>query len=68
MRLTLPIVWQTDFSEFETTGGIRRICAVIDYATKYCLTTTFTPAGRGMDALPCLHAAVAEGRTRPRLR
>ena len=28
-------VWQTDFSEFETTGGgIWRICAVIDYATK----------------------------------
>jgi hypothetical protein len=34
MRPTLPMVWQTDFSEFETTGGIRRICAVIDYATK----------------------------------
>jgi transposase InsO family protein len=31
-------VWQTDFSEFETAGGgIWRICAVIDYATKYCL-------------------------------
>lgn len=27
-------VWQTDFSEFETSGGgIWRICAVIDYAT-----------------------------------
>jgi hypothetical protein len=24
------MVWQTDFSEIETTGGIRRICAVID--------------------------------------
>ena len=31
-------VWQTDFSEFETAGGgIWRICAVIDYATQYCL-------------------------------
>ncbi len=31
-------VWQTDFSEFETAGGgIWRICAVIDYATKYVL-------------------------------
>jgi hypothetical protein len=31
-------VWQTDFSEFETAGcGIWGICAVIDYATKYCL-------------------------------
>jgi hypothetical protein len=41
-------VWQTDFSEFETTsGGIWRICAVIDYATKYCLATTVTPTARG---------------------
>jgi transposase InsO family protein len=55
------MVWQTDFSEFETTGGgIRRICAVIDYATKYCLAITITPTGRGMDALACLRAAVAE--------
>jgi transposase InsO family protein len=37
-------VWQTDLSEFETTGGgIWRICAVIDYATKYCLAVTVTP-------------------------
>jgi putative transposase len=54
-------VWQTDFSEFETTcGGIRRICAVIDYATKYCLAVTVTPTSRGADALACLHKAVAE--------
>lgn len=44
----LPIlrngVWQADFSEFETpSGGIWRICAVIDYATKYCLAATITP-------------------------
>jgi putative transposase len=53
-------VWQTDFSEFETTnGGIWRICAVIDYATKYCLAVTVTPTGRGADALHCL-LAVAE--------
>ncbi|MGX9790080.1 transposase [Mycobacterium sp. MMS18-G62] len=52
-------VWQTDFSEFETTnGGIWRICAVIDYATKYCLAVTVTPTGRGADALHCLHLAV----------
>lgn len=38
-------VWQTDFSEFETTnGGIWRICAVIDYATKYCLHLAITEA------------------------
>jgi putative transposase len=54
-------VWQTDFSEFETTnGGIWRICAVIDYATKYCLAITVTPTGRGADALHCLDLAVAE--------
>lgn len=54
-------VWQTDFSEFETTGGgIWRICAVIDYATKCCLAVTVTPTSRGSDALACLHAAVAE--------
>ncbi len=52
-------VWQTDFSEFETTnGGIWRICAVIDYVTKYCLAITVTSTGRGTDALQCLHLAV----------
>jgi putative transposase len=52
-------VWQTDFSEFETTnGGIWRICAVIDYATKYCLAVTVTPTGRGTDALRCLNLAI----------
>ena len=48
-------VWQTDFSEFETPrGGIWRICAVIDYATKYCLAATVTPTARSRDALICL--------------
>jgi putative transposase len=52
-------VWQTDFSEFETSaGGIWRICAVIDYATKYCLAATITSTARGQDALACLMAAV----------
>ena len=52
-------VWQTDFSEFETAaGGIWRICAVIDNATKYCLAATVTPTARGQDALACLAAAV----------
>ncbi|MGY4649678.1 transposase InsO family protein [Mycobacterium sp. URHB0021] len=45
-------VWQTDFSEFETTNcGIWRICAVIDYATRYCLAIIVTSTGRGADAL-----------------
>ena len=54
-------VWQTDFSEFETArGGIWRIYAVIDYATKYCLAATVTPTSRGADALACLRRAVVE--------
>jgi putative transposase len=54
-------VWQMDFSEFETArGGIWRICAVIDYATKYCLAATVTPTSRGQDALACLRRAVVE--------
>ncbi|WP_051728471.1 integrase core domain-containing protein [Nocardia brasiliensis] len=54
-------VWQIDFSEFETSGGgIWRICAVIDYVTKYCLAITVTTTARGHDALKCLQLAVAE--------
>ena len=50
-----------DFSEFETArGGIWRICAVIDDATKYCLAATITPTSRGQDALGCLRRAVVE--------
>jgi putative transposase len=52
-------VWQMDFSEFETTGGgIWRICAVIDYATKYCPAATVTPTSRATDALACLQTAI----------
>jgi hypothetical protein len=62
-------VGQIDFSEFETArGGIWRICAVIDYATKYCLAATVTPTSRGQDALGCLRRAVGRGRTGPRPR
>jgi hypothetical protein len=38
--------------------GIWRICAVIAYATKYCLAAAVTPTARGQDALACLAAAV----------
>jgi len=41
-----------------------RICAVIDYPSKYCLAVTITPTSRGADALACLHRAVTEA-TRP---
>jgi len=51
-----------DFSEFETArGGIWRIGAVIDYATKYCLAATVTPTSRGPDALGCLRRGVVQG-------
>ena len=54
-------VWQMDFAEFETArGGIWRICAVIDYATKYCPAAMVTPTSRGADALGCLRRAVDE--------
>jgi putative transposase len=44
-----------DCSEFETArGGIWRICAAIDFATKYCLAATVTPMSRGQDARGCL--------------
>jgi transposase InsO family protein len=57
-------VWQMDFSEFETTGGgIWRLCAVIDYATKYCLAITVTPTSRTRDAVACVRAAVTEAET-----
>ena len=53
-------VWQTDFSEFETTsGGIGCISAVVDYATKYCLAITITRTSRGADAVACLNLAIA---------
>lgn len=54
-------VWQMDFSEFETArGGIWRICAVIDYASKYCLAVSVTSTSCGVDALACLRRAVVE--------
>lgn len=54
-------VWQMDFSEFETTGGgIWRLCAVVDYATKYCLAATVTPTSRAGDAIACVKAAITE--------
>lgn len=36
-------VWQTDFSEFETTaGGTWQLGGVVDYAAKFCLTCPVT--------------------------
>jgi len=50
-----------DFSDFETsTGGIWRLCAVVDYASKYCLAATVTRFMRGIEAETCLLKALAE--------
>ena len=47
--------------EFETTnGGIWRICAVIDYVTKYNPAITVTLTSRSIDALHCRQPAVTE--------
>lgn len=57
-------VWQTDFSESETTGGgIWRLCAAIHYATD-CLDITVTRTGSGVDALACPAAVVEAERVR----
>ena len=54
-------VWQTDFSEFETAGGgTWRISAVVDYATKTCLTATVTPTSAARDAIETIGLAIAE--------
>jgi transposase InsO family protein len=50
-------VWQTDVSEFETTGGgIWRISAVVDYATKYCLAIS----GEIIDIVPAPIAVISD--------
>ncbi|MCC6617867.1 MAG: transposase family protein, partial [Chloroflexi bacterium] len=54
-------VWQTDFSEFETAGGgTWRISAVLDYATKLCLTATVVPTSAARDAIETIGLALAE--------
>jgi len=54
-------VWQTDFSEFETSaGGTWRIGAVVDYAAKLCLATQASGTQTARDAVGVLEAAIAE--------
>lgn len=53
-------VWQLDFSQFETAGGgTWRLAAVIDYATKTCLTVSLSGTSAARDA--CLALATAIG-------
>jgi putative transposase len=54
-------VWQTDFSEFETSaGGTWRIGAVVDYAAKLCLAVHASGTQTARDAVCVLEAAIAE--------
>lgn len=56
-------VWQTDITEFETAnGGVYRIHDVVDYATKYCLTSIARPTGMAVDAIDALIEAEREAR------
>ena len=57
-------VWQTDFTEFETTaGGTWRISPVLDYATKYCLASPIVGQTAARDAIEVLGSAIAEAET-----
>jgi transposase InsO family protein len=54
-------VWQTDFTEFETSrGGTWRIAPVVDYATKLCLAVPVSGTTGARDAIAALEAAIAE--------
>ncbi|MGH3021222.1 MAG: transposase [Gaiellaceae bacterium] len=54
-------VWQTDFSEFETTaGGTWRITAVVDYAAKLCLACHANGTQTAKDAVSVIEAAISE--------
>ena len=54
-------VWQTDFTEYETTrGGTWRISPVVDYATKYCLATPLSGTTAARDAIAAIEVAIAE--------
>lgn len=57
-------VWQTDFSELETSGGGDwQLSGVVDYVAKMCLACPATPTQTAMDAVNALEAAIAEAET-----
>jgi putative transposase len=54
-------VWQTDFTELETTGGgTWRISPVVDYATKACLAAPVSGTTGARDAIAAIKVAIAE--------
>jgi hypothetical protein len=54
-------VWQTDFSEFETTAAGRwMLTGVVDYKAKVCLTCSANGTQTARDAVATIEAAIAE--------
>lgn len=54
-------VWQTDFTEYETTrGGTWRLAPVVDYATKLCLAAPVSGTSAARDAITALRVAIGE--------
>ena len=54
-------VWQSDFSEFETTGGgTWRLSGVVDYVAKVALACPVTTTQTAADAIASLEAARAQ--------
>jgi len=57
-------VWQSDFSEFETTGGgIWRLSGVVDYVAKVALACPVTITQTAVDVIAALEAARAQAET-----
>lgn len=54
-------VWQTDFSEFETTrAGSWMLTGVVDYWAKVCLTSSANGTQTARDVVHTIEAAIAE--------
>jgi putative transposase len=54
-------VWQTDFTELETSqGGTWRIAPVVDYATKLCLAAPVSGTTAARDAMAAIKLAIRE--------
>ncbi len=52
-------VWQTDFTEYETSrGGTWRLAPVVDYATRLCLAVPVSGTTGARDAIGAVEAAI----------
>jgi putative transposase len=58
------MVWQFDFSEFETTtGGTWRVAGIADYWSKYEFGWHWSPTANQHDAIAAVELAIAEAET-----